>query len=151
MEPMLPFGFLEVRRGRERSRLLRLGVGLQIQDEVALQDPARGKSTRPKYPAQQSTRPKYTAPAGYFSEVPGPEKAQKLAFEQHRKAREERPTGRQQVAAHASSEREPAGRKREKDDQPSAGRRGDETTQSRAPAGRAPASRAPRRSQYRTT
>ena len=51
-----------------------------IRHEVALQDPARGKSTRPKYPAQQSTRPKYTAPAGYFGEVPGPEKGTKTCL-----------------------------------------------------------------------
>ena len=95
--------------------------------EVALQDPARGKSTRPRPGTRQSTRPRPGTSAKYQDQ----KKAQKLAFGQHQKAHEERPTGRRQVAAHASSEREPAGRKREKDDQPTAGRRGDETTQSR--------------------
>ena len=84
----------------------------------------------------------WVLPARYFF----PEKGTKLAFAQHQKAHKERPTGGRQVAAHASSEREPAGRKREKDDQPTAGRRGGETTQSRPwPSSRALPSSAERR------
>ena len=50
------------------------------------------------------------------------------------------------MAAHVSSEREPAGRKREKDGRLTAGRRGDETTQSRPwPSSRALPSAAERR------
>ena len=102
--------------------------------------PARSRSSPPRSCPRQKYPAKVPGLAKYPAKVHGPAKypakreirnIQKLAFAQRQKAHEERPTGRRQVAAHASSEREPAGRKREKDDQPTAGRRGDETTQSR--------------------
>ena len=37
----------------------------RVRREVALQDPTRGKSTRPKYKRGQGTRPKYKDPAKY--------------------------------------------------------------------------------------
>ena len=62
-------------------------------------------AARRSSPPRSRPRQKYTAPAGYFGKVHGPgrvlrrstktrKKAQKLAFGQHQKAHEERPTGR---------------------------------------------------------